>query len=70
MSQDLTHLKSLLVKNIESLRREYHVRRFGVFGSFARGEATEKSDIDILVELSQPIGLFKFIELEQRLNTP
>ena len=29
----------------------------GVFGSYARGEATENSDIDIAVELSGPMGL-------------
>lgn len=29
----------------------------GVFGSYARGEATEKSDIDIAVEFSAPMGL-------------
>lgn len=30
---------------------------------------TQKSDIDILVEFTQPISLFKFVELEQKLST-
>jgi predicted nucleotidyltransferase len=30
--------------------RQYGVKRCGVFGSFARGQQTEESDIDILVE--------------------
>ncbi len=29
----------------------------GVFGSYARGEATKDSDIDIAVEISGPMGL-------------
>jgi predicted nucleotidyltransferase len=29
----------------------------GLFGSYARGEATEKSDIDIAVEITGPMGL-------------
>ncbi len=29
----------------------------GVFGSYARGEDTEKSDIDIAVEITGPMGL-------------
>jgi len=29
----------------------------GVFGSYARGEATEKSDIDIAIEIDGPMGL-------------
>ncbi|NLV16104.1 MAG: hypothetical protein GXY50_02680 [Syntrophomonadaceae bacterium] len=35
--------------------------RIGVFGSFARGEAKENSDVDILVEFSKAVGLFHFI---------
>ena len=40
----------------------------GVFGSYVRGEQTEKSDIDVLVEFTQPVGLFAFIELEEYLS--
>ena len=38
----------------------------GVFGSYCRGEQTQKSDIDILVEFAQEahIGLFKYVDLE------
>ena len=33
-----------------------------------RQEAREDSDIDILVEFEKPIGLFKFLELEEHLS--
>jgi uncharacterized protein len=36
--------------------REKPVERAFVFGSFARGDADEKSDLDLLVELSEPMG--------------
>lgn len=39
------------------LQRKYPVSRLGIFGSYARGEATEKSDIDIAVEITGPMGL-------------
>ncbi len=39
------------------LRRKYPVARLGVFGSYARGEANENSDIDIAVEITGPMGL-------------
>jgi uncharacterized protein len=39
------------------LQRKYPVSQMGVFGSYARGEATENSDIDIAVELNGPMGL-------------
>lgn len=37
----------------EALRREYGVQDIALFGSYARGNATEDSDIDIAVELSE-----------------
>lgn len=39
------------------LQRKYPISRLGVFSSYARGEATENSDIDVAVELNGPMGL-------------
>ncbi len=39
-----------------------------LFGSLARGEATEESDIDLLVEFSKPIGLLRFVALKRLLG--
>jgi predicted nucleotidyltransferase len=40
----------------------------GVFGSTARGEATESSDIDLLVKLSKPKSLLSMVKLERNLS--
>jgi predicted nucleotidyltransferase len=47
------------------LKRNFSVDAIEIFGSYVRGEQTEKSDIDILVTFSEPndVDLFKFIEL-------
>ena len=45
------------------LAEEFAVKEIGLFGSFADESATETSDIDLLVELYQPIG-WKFFSLE------
>ena len=45
------------------------MKSLAVFGSVARGEATDRSDIDLLVEFNQPIGLFEFIRLKYYLET-
>ena len=50
-----------------ALVREFPVRRMALFGSVARGEATEASDIDILVEVDPSIGL-GFVTLAERLE--
>ncbi|KKS15996.1 MAG: polymerase beta domain protein region protein [Parcubacteria group bacterium GW2011_GWB1_41_6] len=50
------------------LKEKYHVKEIGIFGSATKGEETENSDIDILVEFSIPIGFFNFIRLENFLS--
>ncbi|SFM37946.1 nucleotidyltransferase family protein [Salibacterium qingdaonense] len=50
-----------------TLQEKYHVSKIGYFGSFAREEQTEESDIDILVEFSKPIGL-EFVSLKEYLE--
>jgi predicted nucleotidyltransferase len=44
------------------------VKDIAIFGSIARGTASASSDVDILVEFSQPIGLFEFIRLKMLLE--
>ena len=50
------------------------VTSIAIFGSTARDEARPKSDVDILVEIRRPMGLFEFIgikeDLEQLLGRP
>lgn len=46
----------------------YGVKRIALFGSVMRGEGTPESDIDILVTFDKPIGLFKWVELEEELS--
>lgn len=50
------------------LREDYAVKEIGLFGSFTDNTFTEKSDIDIIVELEKPIG-WKFFTLEMFLET-
>ncbi|MCX6053310.1 MAG: nucleotidyltransferase domain-containing protein [Chloroflexi bacterium] len=40
---------------------QFAVKSIAIFGSAAREEAIERSDIDLLVEFNRPIGLFEFI---------
>ena len=40
------------------------VKSLAIFGSLARGDATENSDIDLLVEFDRPVGLFEFIRMK------
>ena len=58
----------IINKHKRILQEKYNVVQIGIFGSVAKGLANPKSDLDILVEFSKPIGMFKFIELEEQLS--
>ena len=40
----------------------------GIFGSYLHREQKTRSDLDLLVEFEEPIGLFDFIRLENELT--
>ncbi|MEA3522682.1 MAG: nucleotidyltransferase domain-containing protein [Campylobacterota bacterium] len=37
------------------LKENYHITKIGLFGSFARDEASKNSDVDILIEIDDKI---------------
>ena len=47
----------------------YGVQYPGVFGSVACGEDRPESDVDVLVDLKQPVSLLKFFRLNDELET-
>jgi predicted nucleotidyltransferase len=63
----LEEIKKILSEHKEEIRERYGIVIIGVFGSYARGEEEEGSDIDILVEIERPIGL-KFFEFWDHLE--
>jgi len=63
--KSLKEIQKILADHKEELGQRYKVKEIGIFGSIVRGEQKKKSDIDILVEFKSPIGLFKFLELEE-----
>lgn len=59
-------------QTIIPILQNYNVSRVGLFGSYAKGEYTEESDIDILIQLDNKISLLEFVriklDLEDKLN--
>lgn len=68
ISKKLIQLKKEMSLHFPTLKKEYHVKSMGIFGSMARGEERKGSDIDIMVDFTQPIGFFEFIKLEKKLQ--
>jgi len=53
----LEEIQKILAKHKRELYEKYKIKEIGIFGSFARGEEKEGSDIDILVEFEEVPGL-------------
>lgn len=49
------------------LAREFGVQRLALFGSYARGDPGEESDVDVLVEVDPSLGL-RFVDLAERIE--
>lgn len=64
----LNKAKKLIKENFVELQEGYKVSEVGIFGSFAREEQDEGSDIDVLVEFQEPVGLFLFVRLANYLE--
>ena len=56
------------VKILIEICRKNDVTRIGVFGSSARGDATEGSDIDLIVEFSKRKSLLAVVALERKIS--
>jgi len=61
-------IRKKLRKDMKHLSERYNVSSLQVFGSYSRGEQTQHSDIDILVDFSDAIDLFDYVELEMYLS--
>ena len=61
--KDAEYYMKILRQHMPELRDKYSVNYLGVFGSYIRGEQTEDSDLDVLVQFDKKPGLLKYIEL-------
>ncbi|MDI3502729.1 MAG: uncharacterized protein PWR09_854 [Archaeoglobi archaeon] len=65
--KSLEKIKEILKNHKEELRRLFGVKEIGIFGSYVRGEQTEISDVDILVEFEREIG-WEIVDLKEYLE--
>ncbi len=64
---DLASIRKKLIEYKVVLFQKYNIASMAIFGSVSRGEATAESDVDILVEFDEPIGI-RFIDLADELE--
>lgn len=59
----------ILEKDLPFLRESFHVDKVGLFGSYARQEQTEQSDLDLLVDFETTPDFIQLVELEEHLSS-
>lgn len=64
---DRAEILEILAQELPGLRERYGVVRMALYGSVAQDASTKESDVDLLVELSRPLGL-EFVALAQHLE--
>ena len=56
------------IEKVTAICRENDIQMLGVFGSFARGDHSEKSDLDLLVRFTKRKSLLSVLALERELS--
>lgn len=63
----LSEIKSTLSEKRATLFKKYPIKTLAIFGSFARNEQNENSDLDLMVEFNKKVGS-EFIQLADDLE--
>ena len=53
---------------IKAVTQKLKPTLLGIFGSYARGEENEKSDLDILIDFETKVNLLELIGIEQEIS--
>lgn len=67
-TKTLQDIQQLLKQQKLMLEKKYKINQVGIFGSYIRGEQTQKSDLDILIDYQEAPSLITLIELEYYLS--
>lgn len=63
---DKTNILNYLKEHYSEFKSKYNVEQIGLFGSYARDEATENSDIDIFVKMKP--SLFDMVAIKEQIE--
>jgi predicted nucleotidyltransferase len=65
----IEEVKSKLAEQKMDMRKTFHVKKIGIFGSFVQNKQTRRSDVDILVEFEKGHkDFFNYIRLKYHLE--
>jgi len=68
MSRKSKRITDEMIRDLVDILRKHGAKRIEIFGSLARGDATTKSDIDVIVEFKERKSLLELVGIEQELE--
>ncbi len=63
---DKTNILNYLKEHYSEFREKYDIEQIGIFGSYARDEANENSDIDIFVKMKPTLS--NYVDIKEELE--
>ena len=67
LSNELSRSLKIIIPKMIKVLKKYHVKKAGIFGSYARGEQKKNSDVDIIIEPPKKMGI-EFVTLNYDLE--
>ncbi|MCD6100053.1 MAG: nucleotidyltransferase family protein [Candidatus Marinimicrobia bacterium] len=66
--KNMDEIIKILTEHKEELKEKYKIKEIKIFGSYARGEQTETSDIDIIVDFEETPTLIELLRVEEEIE--
>ena len=66
--KSIQEIIKIMKEHKEELKKKYKIKKIKIFGSYARGEQKERSDIDIIVDFEETLTLIELIRLEEEIE--
>ena len=66
--KNLEEIKAILSQVKSLVKEKYHVSELGIFGDYVKGEVQENSQVNILIDYTEPPSLLDLVDLEYYLS--
>ena len=66
--KNMDEIIKILTEHKEELKKKYKIKEIKIFGSYARGEQRETSDIDIIVDFEETPTLIELLRVEEEIE--
>jgi len=64
----IDEIKIILENHKDEIMIRFKVKEIGIFGSYVKNLQNKGSDLDVLVDFSEPVSFFQFLDLEEYLE--